>query len=137
MRIDKCYFCSGPVYPGHGTMFVRNDCKTFKFCRAKCHRHFKAKHNPRKLAWTKAYRKLHNKEISKDSILELEQVRNEPVQYNRDVYVKTIQAMRKISDIRKKREDRFWKNRMKLAKVKKVKDIQHELDVHGDLMENQ
>ena len=107
MRIDKCYFCSGPVYPGHGTMFVRNDCKTFKFCRAKCHRHFKAKHNPRKLAWTKAYRKLHNKEISKDSILELEQVRNEPVQYNRDVYVKTIQAMRKISDIRKKREDRF------------------------------
>ena len=51
--------------------------------------------------------------------------------------MKTIQAMRKISDIRKKREDRFWRNRMKLAKVKKVKDIQHELEVHGDLIENQ
>lgn len=57
--------------------------------------------------------------------------------YNRNVYINTIKAMQKISDIRKRREDRFWENRMKLAKVQKIEDINVELRRNVDLISNQ
>ena len=106
MRIEKCYFCSGPIYPGHGTVFVRNDAKMFRFCRTKCHRLFKAKKNPRKIAWTKAYRKTHGKELVSDPVLSFEKHKDEAVRYNRDLWVDTVQAIDKINEIKNRREEK-------------------------------
>ena len=58
------------------------------------------------------------------------------MQYNRDLYVQTIQAMQRISDIKKRREDRFWENRMKLARVQKQTDIEKEVLIHGELLKD-
>lgn len=136
MRIEKCFFCSGPVYPGHGTMFIRNDCKTFRFCKAKCLRHFKAKHNPRKMKWTKAWRKTHGKELMYDKTLEFEKKREEPVKYNRDLYVKTIQAIPKIEEIKATRAKRERNARIKDAKKRNVDAIDRLLVDKADYIKN-
>lgn len=136
MRIDKCYFCSCNVYPGHGTAFVRNDSKLFRFCSSKCNKLFKAKKNPRKLKWTKAYRVAHGKEMSNDTVLEFEQKRNIPTRYNRDLMVKTMQAMKRVDEIKAARQERFFNARMDKAKGHKVASIKNELMVHVDLISN-
>ena len=134
MRIETCYFCSGPIYPGHGIAFVRNDGKMFRFCRSKCHRNFKAKKNPRKIRWTKAYRKTHGKELVTDPVYEFEKIRNTPIKYNREIWTDTIQAMDKLAKIRKDREDRFFMRRMRRAAHDKKEIIKKNLIRHEQLI---
>ena len=134
MRIETCYFCSGPIYPGHGIVFVRNDGKMFRFCRSKCHRNFKAKKNPRKIRWTKAYRKTHGKELVTDPVYEFEKIRNTPIKYNREIWTDTVQAMDKLAKIRKDREDRFFMRRMRRAQRTKKEIIKKDLIRHEQLI---
>ena len=134
MRIETCYFCSGPIYPGHGIVFVRNDAKIFRFCRSKCHRNFKAKKNPRKIRWTKAYRKTHGKELVTDPVYDFEKIRNTPIKYNRDIWTDTVQAMDKLAKIRKDREDRFFEKRMRRAAHDKKEIIKKDLIRHEQLI---
>lgn len=71
------------------------------------------KRNPRKVKWTKAYRVLHGKELTADSIFDFERRRNRPLKYNREVVHATLSAMKSIEDIRTRREARFYESRMK------------------------
>ncbi|CAH2447964.1 Ribosome biogenesis protein RLP24 (Ribosomal protein L24-like) [Komagataella phaffii CBS 7435] len=110
-------------------MFVRNDAKEFRFCRSKCHKLFKQRRNPRKLKWTKAFRKAAGKELAVDSTLTFATKRNIPVRYNRELVATTLKAMARIEQIRQKRERAFYKNRMKGNKDK-------ELSLDRKLVEN-
>jgi large subunit ribosomal protein L24e len=128
MRLEKCWFCSSTVYPGHGIQFVRNDATVFRFCRSKCHKNFKMKRNPRKVRWTKAYRKLAGKELAEDATFELERRRNRPEKYDRQLMHKTVQAMQKVDEVRVKRQERFHEARMARAKGAQVAQEKQELE---------
>ena len=76
------------------------------------HKQYKMKRNPRKLAWTKAFRKSAGKEMVVDSTLTFAARRNVPVRYNRDLVATTLKAMERVSEIRQRRERVFYKKRM-------------------------
>ncbi|XP_058061994.1 probable ribosome biogenesis protein RLP24 [Anopheles bellator] len=128
MRIETCFFCSSKIFPGHGMVFVRNDCKVFRFCRSKCRRAFNKKKNPRKIRWTKAYRKTHEKELTVDPSFEFEKRRNVPIKYNRELWSKTIEAVKKINEIKHRRECHFIMQRLRKAR-------DHE--IHRDIVDVQ
>lgn len=94
--------------------------KSFRFCRSKCHKNFKMKRNPRKLKWTKAYRKNAGKEMTVDSTLQFAARRNVPVRYDRELFAKTVKAMERISEIRARRERVFYKKRMAGKRAREV-----------------
>ncbi|KAI0306469.1 ribosomal protein L24e-domain-containing protein [Multifurca ochricompacta] len=133
MRIEKCYFCSKSVYPGHGTAFVRNDAKVFRFCTSKCHKNFKMKRNPRKVRWTKAFRKAAGKEMVIDKTIDFEKRRNVPVRYDRDLMHTTLQAMRRVAEVKRRREHAFWRNRMAAKTIGTSKPVRLLEPIHDTL----
>ncbi|KAL6076329.1 ATPase-activating ribosome biosynthesis protein [Balamuthia mandrillaris] len=134
MRIEKCWFCGGPVYPGHGISFVRNDSKVFRFCRSKCHKNFKMKRNPRKVRWTKAYRRAAGKEMVLDSTLEFEKRRNRPVKYDRDLVATTVKAMKVVQDVKDRRQKSFYRDHMKGKKQEELKAQLKDLQKSRELL---
>merc|ERR1712189_158658 len=84
--------------------------------------------NPRKVRWTKAFRKSNGKELTIDPSLEFEKKRNTPMVYNREMWSKTVDAVKRIEEIKTKRQNHFIKNRLKvgkkLAKEVDMKEIQ-------------
>lgn len=97
----------------------------FRFCRSKCHKNFKKKRNPRKIRWTKAFRKSAGKELTVDNSFEFEKRRNEPMKYQRELWSKTVEAMKRVEEIKQKRQARFIMNRLKKGKeLKTAQDIQ-------------
>lgn len=121
MRIEKCYFCSSSIYPGHGSIFVRNDSTVFRFCRSKCSKAFKKHRNPRKTKWTKISRKIRGKDLLEDKIYGFEHKIQVPTLYDREEAIKALEAIPKITQIRTNRESQYIRNRI-LTNQEKAKE---------------
>jgi len=74
------------------------------------------KRNPRKVRWTKAFRKASGKEMTVDSTLEFEKRRHIPIRYDRELMSKTLEAMSRVAEIKKKREIAFYNARMRASR---------------------
>lgn len=88
------------------------------------------KKNPRKIRWTKAYRKAAGKELTVDPSFEFEKRRNVPTKYNRELWTKTIDAVNKINAIKEKRERHFV-----MQRLRKGTEFEIEMDVR-DVQKN-
>nr|XP_018260321.1 50S small subunit ribosomal protein L24e [Kwoniella dejecticola CBS 10117]OBR82479.1 50S small subunit ribosomal protein L24e [Kwoniella dejecticola CBS 10117] len=66
MRVDRCDFSGYKVYPSRGKVYVRGDSKTFRFLNHKSESLFLQRKNPRKIAWTQVYRRMHKKGITEE-----------------------------------------------------------------------
>merc|ERR1711991_1055943 len=64
VKNEICIFSGYKIYPGHGSRFIRSDSKMFVFLSQKCSRHFHMRHNPRRMRWTKLYRRLNKKGLA-------------------------------------------------------------------------
>ena len=92
------------------------------------------KRNPRKLKWTKAFRRAAGKEMLVDSTLQFAARRNVPVRYNRDLVAKTVTAMTRISEIRARRERVFYRKRMAGNKQREIETARKLVETHGHLL---
>ncbi|KAG5583634.1 hypothetical protein H5410_054261 [Solanum commersonii] len=77
------------------------------------------KRNPRKVKWTKAYRRLHGKDMTQC---------NRPERYDRNATENTLKAIKKIDKIRVDGEERHITKRMKGKKAKEQREATKELE---------
>ena len=89
------------------------------------------------MKWTKAHRKIRGKELMYDKTLEFEKRKEEPIRYDRHLYIKTIAAMQRVDDIKKQRDSLFWRNRMRMCKDNNKKAVENELKKHVGIIENE
>lgn len=105
----------------------------FKFCRSKCHKAFKKRKNPRKTKWTKAFRKTAGKELTVDPSFEFEKRRNVPIKYSRELWSKTVGAVKRVNEIREKRSGLYVMERLRKGRQVEigmdVKDVQKNISL--------
>ncbi|KAF9451604.1 hypothetical protein P691DRAFT_347092 [Macrolepiota fuliginosa MF-IS2] len=66
MKLEIDSFSGYRIYPSKGKLFVRGDSKVFRFASSKNASLFLQRKNPRKIAWTQVYRRMHKKGITEE-----------------------------------------------------------------------
>ncbi|KAF8632642.1 hypothetical protein AX17_004775, partial [Amanita inopinata Kibby_2008] len=65
-KVEIDSFSGYRIYPSKGKLLVRGDSKVFRFATSKNASLFLQRKNPRKIAWTQVYRRMHKKGITEE-----------------------------------------------------------------------
>ncbi|EIN04667.1 hypothetical protein PUNSTDRAFT_55391 [Punctularia strigosozonata HHB-11173 SS5] len=68
MKVEIDSFSGYKIYPSKGKLFVRGDSKIFRFATSKNESLFHQRKNPRKIAWTQVYRRMHKKGLTEETV---------------------------------------------------------------------
>lgn len=94
---------------------------------------FKKRKNPRKTRWTKAFRKTAGKELTVDPSLDFEKRRSTPLKYNRELWAKTVDAIRRVNEIKERRTGLYVMERLRKGRTVEiemdVKDVQKNMSL--------
>ncbi|KAH7089344.1 ribosomal protein L24e-domain-containing protein [Auriculariales sp. MPI-PUGE-AT-0066] len=66
VKLEIDTFSGYKIYPSRGILFVRGDGKIFRFGTSKTESLTHQRKNPRKIAWTVVYRRMHKKGITEE-----------------------------------------------------------------------
>ncbi|EJD32709.1 hypothetical protein AURDEDRAFT_117977 [Auricularia subglabra TFB-10046 SS5] len=66
VKLEIDTFSGYKIYPSKGKLFVRGDGKIFRFSTSKTESLTHQRKNPRKIAWTVVYRRMHKKGITEE-----------------------------------------------------------------------
>lgn len=67
VRVETCNFSGFKIYPGHGSLYIRTDCRVFRFLNAKSKSLFLQRKKPSKFDWTIVFRRLHKKGAAEEN----------------------------------------------------------------------
>lgn len=94
---------------------------------------FKKKKNPRKVKWTKAYRKVAGKELAVDPSFEFERRRNIPMKYDREFWQKSLEAIKRIKNINNKRQAAYIMQRLRkgreIEQKRDIREVQRDMSL--------
>jgi len=68
IKTDSCFFTELKIFPGHGKRLVRKDGKLLAFINRKSRSMFLQKKRAQRLQWTQAWRRLHKKKGTVESL---------------------------------------------------------------------
>ena len=101
-----------------GKLYVRGDSKIFRFQNGKTESLFLQRKNPRKLAWTQVYRRMHKKGLTEEST---KKRTRKTVKHQRGIVgadMSVINALRNMSE-----KERAEKRQGAIAKAKEARKV--------------